>query len=184
MLRTRLQIAGTVVGASVMTHYWDGPSDAAHAVDVRQAIGLFGSALQTSMKSGTTLNLEPDAEVVDPTTGQITGLEPMLAYGVTGSDPGDQLPVATQGLIRWRTGVFVGGREIRGRSFIPSPTEGNNTNGKPSSSYITNVGNAAIAILSDPAAGFAIWSRANGQVAPVVSHSVWSEWSGLRSRRD
>lgn len=184
MIRTRVRVAGTVNGASVMTHHWLAPEDSTGSTDVRQALGTFLFAIQGLIRVGTTLDIETEAEIVDPASGMITGTLPLTSGSFPGTDTGDQLPVMTQGLVRWRTGVFVGGREVRGRTFVPSPTEDKSTMGKPTALYTGGLQTAAQAMADDEAAGLAVWSRARGQAHPVSTATVWSEWSGLRSRRD
>jgi hypothetical protein len=93
---------------------------------------------------------------------------------------------ATQGLIRWRTGVFIAGRELRGRTFIPGATESRSANGRPDSTYITTAETAAQDLLDNAALGAAlvVYSVTHRQVELVQSRSVWGQWAVLRSRRD
>jgi hypothetical protein len=93
----------------------------------------------------------------------------------------------------------VGGRRLRGRTFVPAPVEGASiTNGIPSAAYRTALQNAADNMIGDPDVDLVIWSRpraADPEAVPPVaaragSHAIvgsattWAKWAVLRSRRD
>src|SRR3990172_6405745 len=63
------------------------------------------------------LIFDPITEVqkVLATTGDLVGLVSVSVAAQTFTGAGDPLPPATSLLLRWRTGEYVGGREIRGR---------------------------------------------------------------------
>jgi hypothetical protein len=91
-----------------------------------------------------------------------------------------------QGLHRWNTGVFVNGRLLRGRTFLPTPPEADNdADGTPSSTYISAwPASAAAADSAHPLARHVVWSRTHGIKSPVLgSGSVPNQWSYLKTRR-
>lgn len=139
--------------------------------------------LLSSIATGLTIVVEAEVAVVDDSTGQITD----TAFGTPSTQSsggsGESLPTATQGLIRTRTGTYVNGREIRGRMFVPRPSESSNNFGAPNTTYVNALAGAA-ANLVDTGLDWVCWSRSSGQSAPIVSVSAWNQFAVLRSRRD
>jgi hypothetical protein len=171
-----------VVGGGINQFYFDeagGSAAAAHA-----AARAFWTAANDVMSTQVSWTTEGEVEIVSE-TGAITGVESTDPFTSNGSATGDPLPVATQGLIRWRTGVFLGGRELRGRTFIPGVTEGlNGTDGRPNSGALIEMNQAVTAMLGAASSEFRIFSRTKNASATVVSGSAWTQWATLRSRRD
>ncbi len=81
------------------------------------AAGGFWNAVDGSMFNECTWDIPGEVEVIDDSTGNIIAVENATPQSGTGGLSAQPLPPATQGLIRWRTGQFVGGREIRGKTF-------------------------------------------------------------------
>lgn len=157
-----------------------GVADAAIA-----AVEDFWVAGRNYIKSGSLISCDGVSTIINSSTGQPTGLLQSTAWSTSGLDTGQPLPPATQGLVRWRTGVFVGGREIRGRTFLPGVTETYSTTGQPDSAYTSAWATAAAALVADAGCELAVWSRAHQQVATVTASNVWtSNFAVLRSRRD
>jgi hypothetical protein len=121
---------------------------------------------------------------VDSTTGDITALTAVTSQTGTGGSVGDALPYATQGLVRLRTGFFVGGKEIRGRIFIPGLTETDSDIGVPSSFVVGAWNTAVAALIADANSVLLVYSRKHAAGEAVVSGSAWNKWAVLRSRRD
>lgn len=91
-------------------------------------------------------------------------------------------------LVRHSTGVILNGRRILGRTFLV-PVTGNSfaDNGDVLGATQTTVNNAFATFITNSAtagANFAVWSRANAAVAPVVSSSAVSRPTTLRTRND
>lgn len=148
------------------------------------AVGAFWSSVDSLMEVSVSWSTLADVEIVDASTGQVTGVvntTPVTGGGVAATTG---LPVATQALVRWRTGVYVGGREIRGRWFIPGLATTANTDGAPSSTVLSTVNTAAATLLADANADLEVWSRKNGTAPVAVSGSCWNQFAVLRSRRD
>ena len=148
-------------------------------------IGVFWDALKVYQASGLIITISGDVERVDPATGQIIELftfEDNIVNS-TGSGP---IPPADQGLMRWRTGDFINGREVRGRTFIPYLSSSAETNGVPSSAFVAAAQDAADDLLVGlgAAGDMCVYSPTHGQFANVTSHSVWNQFAVLRSRRD
>lgn len=180
MLRVRTSISAAFGGPQLSTHYFPGTgsSDAATAA---AAVRAFWDALKGKIGTAWSLDVQNDVVELDPATGQPTAVHNTETALVTGTGTGDALPYATQGLVQWRTGVYVGGREIRGRTFIPGPLEADNAVGFPLTAYTSLLTTAAGNLAS---AGLAVYSYTHRQFADVSSGVGWTNWASLRSRRD
>lgn len=115
-----------------------------------------------------------------------------------GNGTGERIPYANQGLIRWHTGHFRRGRELKGHTFIPGLTEDHVTSGVTNTAFQTFAQGAADGIVGE---GLIIWGRpieaqtveehpphgveaADGDFASVSFANVWDKVAVLRSRRD
>lgn len=174
----------------------DGGTPVANAAST--AVATFWGSLNAQMLQGTTYTVQPEIPRIDDTTGQIqemTTSTVKTANSVSGAEP---LPFASQGLIRWTTGSYVDGRQVRGRTFVPALLEGSNANGVPNSTLQTVMLNAANALIADAGTILVVWHRPKytsvpgsppvlerpGSSANVSAASVWGQWAVLRSRRD
>ena len=142
--------------------------------------------LATVMHTDLVSTVEREQVLIEDTTGAATGTE--LAAGpnaIGATDAFEPMPAATQGLIQLRTGTYVGGREIRGRLFVPSPCE-DTGHATPSAAYQTLVNGAFQDLIVDSSTSgpWRVWSRKNLQSAVVTTANTWSQWAVLRSRRD
>lgn len=170
-----------VTGGGIQQFYFDqggGTAAQAHA-----AVRTFWTSIALGSHTSLTITVTPEVELVDNATGQVEGIETAETYTTTGQTAGDPLPLASQGLLRWRTGVYNAGREIRGRTFLPGQVEAASTGGVPSSTTLTSWTNAGLALMNNASSELVVWSR-KGQFATVTSASAWSQWATLRSRRD
>lgn len=186
MIRVRAVWEGLAGGEYLSTYIFNGGAGAAQ--DAANAVHTCLSGLVGNFANDLAVRVQPDVDVVEPLTGQVTSRVGVAApAAVFGSALGDLLPLSTQGLITLRTGVFVAGREVRGRHFYPGATEDLSTDGKPVAAYLAALANN-YGDLRDNSAAFgaplAVWSRARGQVHNVAFGQAWSDWAVLRSRRD
>lgn len=164
-----------------------GSTDAAVAAI---AVSDFWDDIKAAIVNDVTFSRSGEVEEFDPETGDITDLHSTDAVAVVGTDADEALPWVTQILVRWRTGVYVAGRERRGRTFIPGISLNGLDNGRVHSSFVALFGTAAGTLAAAP---LAIWSRPvyvdgelerAGNITPVASSSVWNQFAELRSRRD
>lgn len=137
-------------------------------------------------QSGSALNYEvlPDVDIVESTTGQITSVVAGTGSSGSGGGAGQELPPATQALLRLRTGVFENGREIRGKVFVPGVTEAGSDSGTVSPAVQSAIQGAFDALMANTNANWLVYSRKNFSAASVSSGSVWNQFAVLRSRRD
>jgi hypothetical protein len=153
--------------------------------DVTGAISTFWTALEPEMALGLDYTVDPAVQLIDT---ELDAIISVAVSSITGSGGGtanaDILPLTAQGLIRWRTGTYVGGRELRGRTFIPGPTVADAEDGEPISAYLSVLKSAADALVADVDTELVIWSRKNLDASPVQLTSVWGKFASMRSRRD
>lgn len=182
MFRVRTVFSGVTGSPWVNTAFFiEGTSSAQDCVD---AVGAFWGAVDALMDSSVTWTTLADVETVDAATGQVTAVASTTPVTGTGSGGASGIPIAAQALVRWRTGVYEGGREIRGRWFIPGLGTGSNTDGVVTTASVTAIQTAAQALVNDPDTILCVWSRANNDSAAVTSASTWNQFAVLRSRRD
>lgn len=183
MYRVTTTFTGPLVnGGGINRLYFDeagGTAAQAHA-----AVTAFWQAVDELMHVDLAFSVEGEVELVDE-TGAITGVENTDTVSGAGANTGDPLPPATQGLVRWRSGLYVGGRELRGRTFIPGISElMSGTNGRPSSGALTVMNVAAGNLIANGTSELRVFSRTKSASATVVAGQAWNQWAQLRSRRD
>ena len=152
------------------------------------AAGAFWTALAAGMHTSLAWTTEGAVAVINETNGNTESVSATTPVVGAGTAVSDRAPAATQGLVRWRTGIFTGGRELRGRTFLPGVPEDQGSQ-VPLAAYRTRADNAAAALIADVNTILAIRSSkfdATGLsfAHPVVSGETWTQYAVLRSRRD
>lgn len=170
----------------VTTFYTDSPgplgSDQAAGEGLAASVNAFYSSLHAGISTKVSFDGEPVIETIDEVTGQPVALGSVDPWHVDGTNPGDPLPDACQLLLHLRTGVFVNGRELRGRINIPGLTEDNNDQGRLSTASVANYANLGSALIAqDPK--ICVWSKKHGRHEEVKTVGCWAEWAILRTRR-
>lgn len=183
MWRVRTVLTGLAGSPYLNTFYFDDDS-AQTAQDAADAVGAFWTAVDAFLPN--TLSWSTEAAVdqlgVD---GVLTGSTPTSTSNGTGAINAVLHNPATQALVRWNTGQFLGGRELRGRTYIPGMSNSTNTSsGTPDPTFTAAVDAAAEGLISDPNSELLVWSKRWSSSATVAAASVWNQWAVLRSRRD
>src|SRR5262245_10964754 len=195
MLKTEAILDGASVADSwLSTLYWEpgtvGGSNS-DATDCLARFRAFWNAMNGIVCSGVTATFNPLVLAIDAADGELqaafTGATPSPVTFVMTGDP---LPSQTQGLITWNTSTVVNGRRVRGRTYVPLPSESHNASGAPQPAYTTGLqaGVAALMTAGSTASRPVIWHRPPpagglGIDAPVIGGSASPAWSVLRSRR-
>lgn len=194
ILQTTAQIdyGGTFGGLSTM--YWlpgtpgGSPAD---DTDCLERFNAFWNAFEVVIATGVTVTVDPVTLYFNDATGALVD----VGGGVPGTQAiggstGQNLPRQTQGMIKWVTAGIVNNRRVQGRTFMPAPTESNNTDtGTPDSSYVSNLVTAATTLLTpgDTSSTPVIWHRpvnnTGGSSHAITTHAPRTTWSVLRSRR-
>lgn len=155
------------------------PADAANALE------QFYIAWCARCPSGAQFSLDTDIREVNTATGQtinISTFGPSDLFTLPGTGGGTRLPDATAVVVRWRSGSYLAGKPVNGRTYLPY---GNTSNGEGglSGTAMTVMNTAATTFLST-ADGFSVWSRTHGEMRAVSAASTWSEYGVQRRRRD
>lgn len=182
MLRVRVTWSGIGGTPYLSTFYFDGltQTDADNAVTaVGTALALYDGLVDNQVTWAT----DPEVPVMDEATGQSISAFSTTPLSGTGAQSSSNLPFATQGLLRLRTGVFVSGREIRGRLFLPGLVSASNTDGTVTPANKANIDSWFDGLRTDANSVWVVWSRKNGQVATITSNVMWTQWASLRTRR-
>lgn len=162
-------------------HYFTSAATPQACVDiVRDALVQLG----TSASNQVTATIDAVVFSIESTTGDIVGTSTVTGRTASGTGTGDLLPVSTQGLVGFRTGNFINGRELRGRWFVPAMLENSNTAAGAPSSTVTLQLIASGNILINGAPDFVIYSRTHKEFSSATSAYSPVKWAVLRSRRD
>lgn len=182
--RVRCEWAGTgVVGPALSTFYFSGSM-----TGIPAAVKTFFDSIGNQIPSGTSITTPSNGDELDEATGELTGAWTASGGGTT-SCTGAGVFAAGAGLrVRWNTANVFLGRRVRGSTFIvPIVAAAYDSNGTIQGATVTQVGNAATALVTAGAGGLRVWSRPNalGQYAlsAVTSATVPDKVSTLRSRR-
>jgi hypothetical protein len=177
--RVRTSWSGLPGTPWVSTHYFQ--QALLGAVEAAEAVGAFWEDMDPQISLSALWVVEGDVTEIDQVTGATIGLSPVTPIAGSGSAGGDRSPAAAQGLIRWRTGVYAAGREIRGRTFIPGVCESSGAS-VPLPAYMAALNAAAATLILTP--GFSVWSKTHGLAPSVDGGFAWNQYAVLRSRRD
>lgn len=181
MLRVSTVMTG-VPGAPYYSNMFFDGTDAPAASAASDAVHVFWTSFGAAMMNTIDIQVESDVDLVDAATGQVTGQFNVPQTPIAATGVGTPLPWANQGLVRWTTGVFVNGRQLRGRTFIPAMQEENSQLGVPLPASLA-LWQPWITALATTG-GFGIYSQTHRQFALVEAGSPWDNWATLRSRRD
>jgi hypothetical protein len=182
LFRVRTVFTGVQGSPWLSTMYFD--NGAGTAQQAATAVGVFWGTIDNRMATSVLWSTEAEVVLIDDATGDPTAVVTTTPSSGAGSGAATMLPVVAQGLVRWRTGVFSGGREVRGRTFVPGLTENDNDLGVPNGSIIPVVDGAAAALVATANADLVIYSRTKSLSESVTSGSMWTSWAELKSRRD
>jgi len=182
MYRVRIVFDGMPGAPWLSTLYFNETGGTAQ--QAATAAGTFWGAVDALMDNEVNWTTEGDVTLINSATGNATGVVATTPVTGTGALSTLALPFVAQGLIRWRTGVYVAGRELRGRTFVPALATASNDNGRVLAASVTTMNNAAAALLADANSELVVWSKTHGSASPALTGNAWSQFASLRSRRD
>lgn len=183
LYRIRTQLSGTLItGPAVATHWFDQAGGTAQ--QAMNAVVAFWAAIAPKIQESVQIQPEADVAFVDETTGDTTGYTTVTPTADTGGTAQANTSRSTQGILQLRTGTFIGGKEVRGKLFIPGVPAGEVSNGMPAASYITALQNGGNALVADANSIWVVYSRVHHDSYPVASTTSPTYFGELRSRRD
>jgi hypothetical protein len=160
----------------------------AFGTDATVEVAAFFNAIKAFFPSGVSWNVPSSGDVVDEVTGLITGAWTAgTAASIVGTGAG-AYAAGTGVYVRWQTGGIVGGRRVKGRTFLcPLIVSAYQTDGTILDASLATM-NTAVNTLA--AAGkLNIWHRPTAKGANDGSTHLVTAGSGpdhvtsLRSRR-
>lgn len=183
MLRVRVVFTSAIGGSPFLaTHYFIHGDTQAAADAAVAATGTFWGAVDAFMDSECSWATESEVAVLT-TAGVLEGILATTPATGTGAVGGSAVPKVANGLIRWITPAFIGGRRLRGRTFVPNLSTGSLNNGIVAAATVTGLNAAAAAFIADATTTLAVWSKTSSTAANVATASTWTEFASLRSRR-
>lgn len=163
-------------------------ADADGTMAIQVGAGGFFDEVLDLLPPGTTITIPAGGDVLDESTGTITG-----AWG------GGSSTVKTQSLpqayaagvgarVVWETGGIRNGRRVKGSTFVlPLGNTCYENDGSLTAATITALDAACAAMLAQVPTQMRVWSRPTatlpGVAHPVLGYSVPDKVSWLRSRR-
>lgn len=182
--RIRTVFTGVAGSPYYSNLYFSNGTDA-EILNAVNRVRAFWNVLATTLRNGMSAQVLGEVVTIDPVTGNIIAVQQVAApAAVNYTGTGDALPPQTQVMLTFNTGSYAGGRQVRGRCFIPGWTEtANQVDGTLTGSYPTDITTAA-ATMRTGAPAQVVWSRKNGTIVPVTGASVARKWATLKTRRD
>jgi hypothetical protein len=166
-----------------------GVSTVQAAADAARAFFSSSYSVGAFLPAGVSISFDPTVDVLEEVNGELTSTVPVTAPGtITGSGNARYAAVAGA-CVTWRTGDFVGGRRVRGRTFLV-PVDGGalGLDGSLDDTFRGFINTAAAALVAS-APEFVIWRRptshaaADGSAHIVGSGSCQDKTAFLTSRR-
>lgn len=163
-------------------------SDVDNAAD---ALHTWYDGINGWISDDATFDLDPVAREIDESTGMTLGVASVSWDTVVpGAGPGLRGPDASAILVAHDTGVFVAGRRMQGRTFLPYPSITTLGEGAPSALQREAFQDALDLAQSTLTFGnFVVWRRPTpgpvaGQTAPIITSSIRPEYSYQGKRRN
>jgi len=193
--RSRVTITAGGV-ASLLTFYWttsnttpDGPTATEAHARVRAMLNSAAARFPTA----TTVAYDPVVQIFDDTTGTLVNVATAATPAAVTFTGGTNLaPLQTQFLARLSTPLFVRGRALKGRIFLPGVLVADvAVGGGPTSAAVT-AWNTALGLLGTTVVTpipQMVWSRPNalkgyaGSLGGVASRTCASTFAVQRGRR-
>lgn len=192
----RLRAVVTIGGVQCLhTTYWSDSAvvgDTAAATEAAARVRAFWSSLAPLITGGGSLSIDPTTIILNSANGQAVGAgagSPPAT--VTFTAAGDVVPLASQALLRYETGVYIAGRRFRGRTFIPGLTEASSAGTGPIAGTVSAINTAAGLLGTTVVSALtqAVWHRpsapgaSDGQWQAVTSRVCQPKWAVLKGRR-
>lgn len=157
--------------------------------DVTANVRAFFQALQSFIPDVVNIQVAAAGDIIEDTTGVLTGnwaaTTPPALVNCTGTG---NYAAPSGAVVNWRTQAIVGGRRLRGKTFIvPITSTQLQSDGSLGTTFVVSLESAATA-LATAILPIRVWHRpvngAGGSSSPVTSAVVPDMVAVLRSRRD
>lgn len=133
------------------------------------------------------ITVEGDVTQIDSATGLATGVTAAAQRVIGATGASNVLPQANQGLVHLFTGVYTGGRQLRGRLFLPglmlvSAASTGAVDATKRTLWQTTV--TTLVTASNAVGNLQVYSPTHHVTADVLTVSASSVFAVMRSRRD
>jgi hypothetical protein len=182
MARIRTVFTGVAGAPWYSNMYFD--ADAVSGGDYAAFVADFWVALQGIQHQAVDWVVQPEFAVIESTTGLIVDVGTWAGESGGGTNVVEPLPWANQAIVHWFTGVYLNGRQVRGKTFVPGLTQTSNDAGSLLPTQRATIDAAAEELINDGNGAFVVFSPTNLADIPITSASVPSLIGVLRSRRD
>jgi hypothetical protein len=179
--RVRVTWSGWVGGPGISTfHFLTG------SAPPLAALQTFFTAMKTLVPPNITLQVENVGQTINVTSGQAVNTWSGTAQTSMVGTGQAKYHAAAGVQVTWKTGIFAGGREIRGRSFfVPIDSANYDTNGTLVDATRTSVQTAVNTFVSAVTGALVIYSRPPiSGTATVSKGTIEDKLVVLTSRRD
>lgn len=190
--RIRVEWTGLQGGTGISTFYGQPITQG-----VWDAIGTFFTALKLLLPSTANINVQSSGDTIDEVTGKLVGSWLLVgAPTIIGSSTANYAS-AVGAAVQWNTGLVVGGKRIKGRTFIvPLTSTAFEANGTLSSLALNTLRTAAAALSASSNGALRIWRAPHtmslkdprpsypGVSGPLTAPTVKDTGAILRGRRD
>lgn len=183
--RLRVEWSGNAVtGPGLTTFYGTGFT----AADMSAAVNDYFQAVRTLVPSGITWTTPMGGDVLDETTGELTGTWGSGGSFQTSSNLTGSYAAGVGVRHTLQTGTVVNGRRVRGSFFlVPLGTSCYDADGSINNARLTEIDTAAQALYAALNTEWVVWSRPTdtraGSAAEVTGVTTPDRVSWLRSRR-
>jgi len=177
--------SGVAGGPYYSTHYFFDSGTLAGANDCVDDMDTFWTAISGNLVNTLSYVVGADTVVIDDATGNLVGSYATTPESGAGASGTEQIPRASQGLLRWETGEIINSRRFRGRTFIPGYVEAaNTTGGVPLPASMASLATAGAALIASSNSELRIYSRTHNVSHPAIACVADTEWAYLSTRRD
>lgn len=134
-------------------------------------VRTFFEAIKGKLLNGVSILYPAVGDVIDETTGNLTGAVSFGALSPTTSSNTTQTYAGNVGThVRWVTSAIVAGHRVRGRMFlVPLPSNQFDTTGQLATLAQAGIQTAAQQMITDFAGKLVVWSRPFAPVPPATT---------------
>lgn len=177
--QVRIAWSGTLGGPGVSTFYFD-----ATGAPPVSAAKTFFEAIKAYLPTAVVLTYPSSGITIDTATGQAVGAWSGTAPTNTTGTGAGAFSRASGAVVNWKSGAYVNGRELRGKTFLVPLIGGAYSSNGNIDSTVLGVLQTAATNYAAAINGLRIWSKATASAATVTSAQVATKVAVLRSRRD
>lgn len=181
MYRLRTVFTGIAGMPGVQTTYFQ--AEGFDPAQVATELETTWQGLSAVMNDALVARVQETIDEVDPITGNIVAQHQASTNNIVGQDGLQLLSLGTQGLEILNTGVFVGGRQIQGKFYVPAPTEGSNDLGVVQSAYGNSMQANVQALVQQALCNLVVYSPTYGRWENIAAHRPSTYWARIRSRQ-